>query len=125
MYGLDEKGVFHSEWAFADVDGSPSKSYLVENRTKGNTQYFFDLSYGKRPEFELYDIAGDPNCLTNLYDKEEFAGTGQEMKSALINELTKSNDPRIVGPDKEIFESYIRYSPIRTFPEPQPRDANY
>lgn len=125
MYGLDEKGVFHSEWAFADVDGSPSKSYLVENRTKGNTRYFFDLAYGKRPEFELYDIVGDPNCLTNLDGKEEDQLIGQELKSELMKELEKSKDPRVVGPDQEIFESYIRYSPIRTFPEPQPRHDHY
>ena len=40
------------------------------------------------------------------------------MKDALLKELTRSGDPRIVGPDKEIFETYVRYSPIREFPKP-------
>jgi len=29
MYGLDQKGVHHPEWAFTDVDAAPSKSYLT------------------------------------------------------------------------------------------------
>jgi uncharacterized sulfatase len=40
------------------------------------------------------------------------------MKSALMEELNNSEDPRVVGSDKEIFDSYIRYSPIREFPKP-------
>jgi len=39
------------------------------------------------------------------------------MKDALLKELKRSGDPRIVGPDKEIFETYVRYSPIREFPK--------
>jgi uncharacterized sulfatase len=116
MYGIDEKGVFHSEWAFADVDDAPSKSFLVENRKK--YPQLFELSYGKRPEFELYDIQKDPFCFTNLYGNNEFAVVRQEMKTALLNELEKSGDPRVVGPVKDIFETYERYSPIRKFPKP-------
>jgi uncharacterized sulfatase len=39
------------------------------------------------------------------------------MKSKLREELVKSKDPRVVGPNTEIFETYIRYSPIREFPK--------
>jgi N-sulfoglucosamine sulfohydrolase len=28
MYGIDEKGVHHSEWAFTDIDAAPSKSFM-------------------------------------------------------------------------------------------------
>jgi len=66
----------------------------------------------------LYDIVNDQYCITNLYGKEEYVALAQEMKSELIKELTKTNDPRIVGPDKEIFDSYLRYDPIRIFPKP-------
>ena len=41
------------------------------------------------------------------------------MKKVLMEELKKSGDPRVVGPDKEIFDSYIRYSPMREFPDPK------
>jgi len=35
-----------------------------------------------------------------------------------MEELKRSEDPRVVGPDKEIFDSYPRFSPIREFPKP-------
>lgn len=47
---------------------------------------------------------------------QEYILIGKELKSKLMKELEKSKDPRVVGPDQEIFESYIRYSPIREFP---------
>jgi len=66
----------------------------------------------------LYDIQKDPYCLSNLCGHAEYSTIENEMKDELINELKRSGDHRVVGPDTEIFESYIRYSPIREFPEP-------
>jgi uncharacterized sulfatase len=119
MYGINEKGKHESEWAFTDVDESPSKAILVEHHNNPLIKPFFDLAFEKRPEFELYNVINDPFGLTNLYGKPEFEGITREMKTALFNELEKSGDPRMVGPDKEIFESYPRYSPIREFPKPK------
>jgi len=118
MYGIDENGKHHSNWAFADVDAGPSKSFLIEHHSEQNMQYYFDLAYAKRPMYQLYDIMEDPFCLTNLSGNPDFMKIEQEMKTELMNELQRSGDPRVVGPDKEIFESYIRYSPIREFPKP-------
>lgn len=118
LYGLDTNGKHHSDWAFADVDASPSKSFLVENYTDKKIRYFFDIAFGKRTEFELYDVVSDPSCLNNLYDNENFKQVGQQMKTELKEELVRSRDPRVTGSDPEIFESYIRYSPIREFPKP-------
>jgi uncharacterized sulfatase len=39
------------------------------------------------------------------------------MRDELRKELKRSGDPRVVGPDTGIFETYIRYSPIREFPK--------
>ena len=119
MYGIDEKGKHHSDWAFTDVDGSPSKSFLIENYKDEKIKYYFDLAYAKRPEFELYDVKKDPYCITNLCGQPEYSAIENEMKDELLEELKRSGDPRVVGPDKEIFESYIRYSPIREFPKPE------
>jgi len=119
MYGIDEKGKHHSDWAFTDVDGSPSKSFLIENYKDEKIKYYFDLAYAKRPEFELYDVKKDPYCITSLCGQPEYSAIENEMKDELLEELKRSGDPRVVGPDKEIFESYIRYSPIREFPKPE------
>lgn len=118
MFGIDEKGIHHSEWAFTDVDAAPAKSFLIENHNNEAISRYFDLSFGKRPEFELYDIVSDPYCLDNLYGVRDYLQVSQEMISVLMNELEKSADPRVVGPDNEIVETYIRYSPMREFPVP-------
>jgi len=118
MFGIDEEGIHHPEWAFTDVDPGPSKSFLIENYKDPNLKHYFDLAYGKRPEFELFDVKKDPYCLTNIYENPRFSSVRQEMKDELINELKRSGDPRVAGPDKEFFESYTRYSPIREFPKP-------
>ena len=60
----------------------------------------------------------DPYCLDNLSGDAEYDNVEKEMKVVLMNELRKSEDPRVVGPDTEVFDSYIRYSPMREFPKP-------
>lgn len=118
MYGIDENGKHNSEWAFTDIDASPSKSFLVENCENEKYSRFFDLATAKRPEFELYQVKNDPGCLNNLSGISAFSDIEKEMKTALFEELKLSGDPRVVGLDKDIFETYIRYSPIREFPKP-------
>lgn len=119
MYGIDENGSHHSDWAFTDIDAAPTKSFIIENMNDETIRPFFDLAHAKRPEFEFFDIKKDPFCLNNISGKKEFAETETEMKSALMEELKNSEDPRVVGPDKEIFDSYIRYSPMQEFPKPE------
>jgi len=72
----------------------------------------------KRPEFELFDVKNDPYNLKNLYGNPEYSEIEKEMKEALVQERIRSEDPRVVGPDKEIFDSYPRFMNMREFPEP-------
>lgn len=118
LYGIDENGVHHSPWAFTDIDAAPTKSYIIEHMEEEGMKQYFDWAHAKRPEFELFDIVSDPYCLENLSGNEQYLNTETEMKAELIKELNKSKDPRVVGPDKEVFDSYIRYSPMREFPHP-------
>jgi uncharacterized sulfatase len=118
MYGIDENGHHVSEWAFTDIDACPSKSFIVENHDKKDCKLYFDLATAKRPEFELYQVIDDPGCLNNLSGVASLSIIEEDMKNILFDELKKSGDPRLVGPDKDIFETYIRYSPIREFPKP-------
>ncbi len=118
MFGIDENGTHHSDWAFTDIDAAPTKSYIIEKMNDPEVKPFFDLAHAKRPEFEMFNIKEDPFCLNNLIGNEVFAEIEKEMKDVLLEELKKSGDPRIVGPDPEIFDSYLRYSPMREFPKP-------
>ncbi len=118
MFGIDEKGRHHSDWAFTDIDAAPTKSFIIENWQEENIKPYFEWTHAKRQEWEFFDVQNDPYCLNNLAGKTEVASVENEMRIALVSELEKSGDPRIIGPDKEIFDSYIRYSPIRDFPKP-------
>ena len=118
LFGIDEAGKHNSDWAFTDVDAAPSKSFIVENHSDEEISRFFNLAFAKRPEYELYDVISDPDCLINLSGNPDFLPVEQEMKDQLIRELIRSEDPRVVGPDTGIFDTYIRYSPMREFPRP-------
>ncbi len=117
MYGIDAEGKYQTGWAFTDVDASPTKSFLVEHYDDEDIRPYFDLAFAKRPEFELYDVINDSYCLNNLAGNPEYEKIQRQMKEQLMKELKRSNDPRIVGPNKEIFDSYIRYSHMREFPK--------
>lgn len=118
LYGIDEHGRHHSDWAFTDIDAAPTKSFIIENMNNGDVAPYFKMTHDKRPEFELFSIQNDPYCLNSLVGNQSYVEIEREMKTALIDELKRSKDPRIVGPNKEVFDSYIRYSPLREFPEP-------
>ncbi|MCC5931400.1 MAG: sulfatase [Cyclobacteriaceae bacterium] len=118
MYGIDEEGIHHSEWAYTDIDAAPTKSFIIENMKNESVAQFFEMAHAKRPEFELYNIVDDPYNLENLAGNPDYAAIESELKEALMAELKKSKDPRVVGPDTEVFDSYIRYSPMREFPHP-------
>lgn len=100
-----------SENVYADIDGSPSKSFLLKNR-----DYYFNLAVQKRPEFELFNIENDPYCLINLVGVKESTSVEKKLKKLLLEELIRTQDPRVVGADKNIFDTYKRYGPMRYFP---------
>ena len=118
MFGLDKNGKYIKQAAFTDIDDCPSKTNILENHDQAEMKPYFDLISKKRPEFELYNIVKDPFCLHNLAGKSDYSTIEDRLKLALKNELIRTGDPRIVGPEPEIFDSYKRYSPMRYFPKP-------
>lgn len=119
MYGIDEEGVHHSEWAFTDIDACPTKSFIVENHDAQEYYKYFAWAVAKRPAFELFNVKEDPHCLENLFSNPDQRFVRDEMMDLLKNELERTHDPRIEGPDKELFDSYPRYSKMRYFPKPE------
>jgi uncharacterized sulfatase len=117
MYGIDENGKFHSEWAYTDIDASPLNHLLLKTAMMHKLNPSLNLQR-KRPEFELYKVTEDSVVGIIFPGLPAYSDLEKELKTALFDELTRSGDPRVVGPDKEIFETYIRYSPIREFQTP-------
>lgn len=90
-----------------------------ENYKDENIKPFFEWAHAKRPEFELFDVINDPFCLDNLAEKTDYQQVRNEFMEVLFSELRNTKDPRVTGTDREVFDSYIRYSPLREFPKPE------
>ncbi|MEM8946196.1 MAG: sulfatase [Planctomycetota bacterium] len=89
----------------ADCDNGPTKDYLVANRDHDDEhRRQYELAFGKRPEFELYDLRVDPDQLDNVAEDAEYAKTLNELSEQLMAELRASEDPRAYGKGDEIFD---------------------
>ncbi|MCA8988405.1 MAG: sulfatase, partial [Planctomycetaceae bacterium] len=59
--------------AFADLDASPTKAWLVEHRHEEQWQSFYDWAFSKRPREELYVLASDPHQMQNRAEDPALA----------------------------------------------------
>ncbi|MEM7697260.1 MAG: sulfatase [Verrucomicrobiota bacterium] len=87
-----------------DEDAGPTKAWIVTNRSEAPWDEHFSWVYGKRPEFELYDLSKDPFEATNVADDPAYADIVAELKAELLAELEATGDPRLVN-DGEFFET--------------------
>lgn len=99
---------------YMNVDGSPTKTEIIQARHNPATHRLWELSMGKRPEAELYDISTDPLCMNNLADSPELADTVRRMETELTALLTAQGDPRMEG-NGAIFDNYPNMSTSRLF----------
>ena len=83
--------------AFADIDASPTKAWLVGHRNDPELGSFLDFAWGKRPAEELYDLKKDPHQMHNLAANPEYAKTRDELRQKLMGELRENKDPRLDG----------------------------
>ena len=81
---------------FADMDGSPTKAWIVQHRNDPQWKWYYEIAFGKRPAEELYDVRKDPDMIDNLAGKIEFASIKKNLSDRLITELTRAKDPRVV-----------------------------
>jgi len=94
------------ETGYLNTDGSPTKTQVLAMRTDPDRSHFWRLSFGKRPEEELYDLRADPECLNNLALDVEWADRKEELRKRMEEELQAQNDPRMEGRG-HIFDEYI------------------
>jgi uncharacterized sulfatase len=103
--------------AYHDIDACPTQDFLVNHREDPEISRFFHMAVDKRPEEEFFDIQKDPACLYNLADDPKFTKELRAHRRQLGGYLMETGDPRVSGKG-DIYESYIRYSPLREFPVP-------
>jgi len=100
---------------YFDIDGGPTKMWMIEHRAEAAVAPLFALGFEKRPAEELYDVRKDPACIENLAGRPELASAQTRLRADLERLLREQKDPRLVGPT-DLFDSYPRYSPMRKFP---------
>lgn len=80
-----------------DMDGGPTKAFLVLNRDHPNWSDFYHMAFDKRPREELYDLRNDPHQMKNVAGQTEHAQIQAELDRQLMSILTETGDPRVLG----------------------------
>jgi uncharacterized sulfatase len=81
--------------AFADMDASPTKAWMVLHRNDSQWKWLYDFAFGKRPAEELYDLSKDPDMVINIAKEEGYAKKKAEMEAELMQRLKAAHDPRL------------------------------
>jgi arylsulfatase A-like enzyme len=89
--------------AFADMDASPTKAWVIHHFDDPQYKWVYDLSFGKRPGEELYDLAKDPYQIKNVAADPAYAEPLRKLGAQLLATLKEVADPR-VGPEPVKFE---------------------
>jgi hypothetical protein len=88
----------------ADMDASPTKAWLIENRDHPQWKWHYRYAFGKRPGEELYDLKNDPEQIKNVADDPAYAGKRKELGDRLMEILKSTGDPRVAD-GEIIFEN--------------------
>ena len=92
------------ETRYTNCDSSPTKEYILAMH-RGGASHFHDLSFGKRPGEQLFDVVADPFCMTNLADDPAHRPAADTLWHELEAVLRATGDPRIDGRG-DIFNQY-------------------
>ncbi len=78
---------------FGDIDGGPSKDWVLDRRRSHPDDPFVRASLERRPAEELYDLARDPHQLANLAGRPEYARAQADLRARLETWMRETDDP--------------------------------
>ena len=90
-------------YTFPDMDGGPTKTWLVLHGEEPQWLPYWNYAFAKRPGKELYDLRKDPEYLVNVANDPAYDAVCKELSERLMNVLTSTADPRVTG-DGRTFE---------------------
>ena len=100
--------------AYADLDASPTKAWMIHHREEQDVAPLYQLAFGKRPREELYDLNEDPHYMHNVADDPAYANVRQSLEERLLDLLRTEDDPRLTEqPCRYEFEPYA--GPLQDF----------
>ena len=80
--------------AYPDMDTGPTKVFVMTHQTEYPRH--FDYAFGKRPEFELYDLKNDPDQVNNVAAKPKYAKVLKDLSQRMMDILHETGDPRVI-----------------------------
>ena len=114
--GLDDPGTEPPDYetlaketfvAYADLDASPTKAWMIHHREDHDVEPLYELAFGKRPREELYDLNEDPHYMNNVADDPAYANVRRQLEARLLALLEEQDDPRLMEqPCRYEFEPY-------------------
>jgi arylsulfatase A-like enzyme len=90
------------ELGLLDTDNGPTKELIADS---GEKDRFWQLSFGKRPAEELFDLTSDPDCIKNLAEDPVHRPKAAALREELFAQLKAQKDPRVLG-QGDIFDNY-------------------
>lgn len=111
--GSPDPSVCARSLPYGEIDTSPTKSFLMAQRDQHHIAGLAELSFGKRPTEELYNLNSDPHQLVNIAGSIATAEIQEQLRQRLINHLKATGDPRIAGGKVE-WDYYPYYGKTST-----------
>lgn len=94
---------------YGDIDGSPTKHYMLAHRDDDRVAELFDKAFGKRPAEELYAVQDGYACLHNLADDAAHQNVKNRLWAKLEAILGEQADPRVAADDGADFDRYTYF----------------
>ena len=98
---------------YGEIDSSPTKTFMMENRHTHGIADLAHISFGMRPAEELYDLKKDPEQMVNLAGTRGYESAREKLREQLFARLKETKDPRVVG-GKVDWDYYPYYGRVRT-----------
>jgi arylsulfatase A-like enzyme len=90
---------------YGDIDGSRTKAFMMTHADDPAVKRLFEISFGKRPKVELYDLRNDPDQIVNLAADPRFAQARAGLEARVDAWMRETNDPR-VDPATNVWDAY-------------------
>ncbi|MBI1367402.1 MAG: sulfatase-like hydrolase/transferase [Planctomycetes bacterium] len=114
------------ETGYLNCDGSPTKTVILEGRTNPQTHKYWEWSFGKRQNEEMFKVDTDRECQLNVSSDPGAKAVKEALSSQMMTELKAQGDPRMFGQgyvfdqypcaskgEKDFYERYMSGEKIR------------
>jgi N-sulfoglucosamine sulfohydrolase len=106
--------VCNPETGYLNTDGGATKSYILHQRRFKNDKTYWQMSFGKRPSEEFYDVKNDSDCVKNLANTPQYTTKMAAIKKEMETKLTTQGDLRMMGMG-HLYELYLTHDNVNFY----------